>query len=365
MGIGAIVDSVVNKVKSFVSPDAPPPAPPSPAAPVVPVQYKDGFEANNATGVDTAKAGIAKATAPMLAKIDEHLTDSALKNADDLMKAGKYDEARAAVAPLKNPPLSDVKTNPWKEFKNESVHSDAGFDKSTTFKNPAEFEETVGTEADRKLAQIDQAQKMSKVLNKTVDPTNVNDVKKYFDAISDKDAKPKLTTKQIGDEFGKYTQNFYQHTGGLTWSSKDAVADRVKPGTLNDMLHSTPPHPHDTTGRAALDCEGHTYLAAAVFQNNPRFDVTFASGGSHISATVFEKNSAEKGFTVNTLHSPVVRDLVVENGPQLNKTFKSVEDRQGAVAKGRHGQLKPDGTYQGQAQTASRDINKANGTPAD
>lgn len=292
--------------------------------------------------------------------------NEALSQADALMKAGKYDEARALLAPLKTSPSAGEDSYPWAKYKNTSVHSEPGSAKETIFKNPEDLKEKGLDTVNRKLAQIDQAQRMSTALGRTVDPTNVGDAKAYFDKISDKKAKPQLTTPQVREEFANYVGNFYQHTGGLAWDPKDPVGNRVKPDTLNEMLHGSPPHPRDTTGRAALDCEGTTYLTAAIFQNNPRFDVSFVQGGSHISATVFEKGSAEKGFNVNTVHKPIVQDLIVENGDLLKKQFKNVEERQNAVAGGRHGEEIPGkpnqyfGNFKG-----NRDIVKVNAAPVE
>lgn len=300
-------------------------------------------------------------------KVDLVAQDNAtISQADALMKAGKYDEARALIAPLKNSPRANEDSYPWAKFKNTSVHSEPGSAKETVFKNPEELKEKGIDTVNRKLAQIDQAQRMSVTLGRTVDPTNVGDAKAYFDKISDAKAKPQLPTAKVREEFASYLGNFYQHTGGLTWDPKDAVGNRVKPDTLNEMLHGAPPHPRDTTGRAALDCEGTTYLTGAIFQNNPRFDVSYVQGGSHISATVFEKGSAEKGFNVNTVHKPIVQDLVVENGDLLKKQFKSVEQRQNVVAGGRHGEEmagKPNqfsGSFKG-----DRDLVKVNGAPVE
>lgn len=285
-----------------------------------------------------------------------------LKMADELMKQGKYDEARSVVQKLKDGPRAGDTFQPWGSgWLSGEFSTQKGSDKKITFSHASGFEETLGDAATRKLNQIDQAERMTKALGRTADPTNIHDAKAYFDTISDKRAKPMKSTAEIGQEFERYTKNFYQHPGGLTWDPKDAVADRVKPGTLNEMLHGSPEHARDVTGRAALDCEGYTYLTAAIFQNNPRFDVTFASSSSHISAGVFEKGARDKAFIVDSTHEPIVHQLEVD--PQVIKNHErskmSTEWSQVELTKANHGQKRANGEYPG-APRGSRDITTVN-----
>ncbi|MDP3501560.1 MAG: hypothetical protein Q8S33_14540 [Myxococcales bacterium] len=318
-------------------------------------------------GSATASLTGARSTVPVLEArlgpaIHKAFDRMQLKMADGLMKEGKYDEARAIVQKLKDGPRAGDELQPWGNgWLSGELSTQRGSDKKITFSHPSTFQETLGTAASRKLEQIDQAERMTKALGRTADPTNVHDAKAYFDAISSKRATPMKSTVEVGQEFERYTRNFYQHPGGLTWDPRDPVAERVKPGTLNEMLHGSPAHARDVTGRAALDCEGYTYLTAALFQNNPRFDVAFASSSSHISAGVFEKGSRDTGFIVDSTHEPIVHPLEVD--PKvitLHKQSKTTAEwSQLELVKANHGQRRDNGTYPG-APRGSRDITQVN-----
>ncbi|MBL8954843.1 MAG: hypothetical protein JNK82_28960 [Myxococcaceae bacterium] len=327
------------------------PAPAAPAASPNESMFEDSFEPLNKMEKEMKPSAVALAT------------HSVLKAVDALMAQGRYAEARAFAEGLKNSPFAGEPFNAWQKFENTSAHTEQGSNKVTKFKHPADLTETVGALAQRKLDQINQTERMSNVLGRTVDPTNINEVKAYFDTISAKNPpaplKP-MTTAQVQQEFGAYTKNFYSATGGLDWDPKDKAAARVTPGTLNEMFHGDPPHPRDLTGRAATDCEGLTYLTAAVFQNNPRFDVSFAGAADHISATVFEKGTADQGFSVNLQHEPWVNPLQVSK-EELAAGGKTIEDKQNHVSAGRFGnKRKSNGTYSGNPEVTGRDITKVN-----
>lgn len=366
MSIGKVVGSFVDRVKSTVE-TAVEKAKSVEADKVVAQAKPDGFEAN----ADSSRPKLKPVLGPAVKQIEASLRplrqELALKEADRLMKEGKFDEARKALDAVKDQGTDTM--NPWRQYKNESVHSEPGSSKETIFKNPAEFEEAPSVTVARKLAQINQAEKMSKVVGHTIDPTNVADVKAYFDTISkpgigpDKKPRPAASTAEIRQEFADYVKNFYQHTGGLNWPDNVPPADRANPAKLNELLNGRPPHPRDVSGRAALDCEGHSYLAAAIFGGNPRFDVTFAGGGSHLSAVVFEKGHFDKGFTVNTLHKPVVNELEVPTARQMRGLYGgNVEAAQDAVAQNRHGEPKPGepGQFIGKADAWGRDLGRVN-----
>lgn len=367
MSIGKLVGSVVDRVKSTVE-SAVEQAKAVPADKVVAQTRPDGFEASGNSSMPKLEPVLGPAVEKMKASLRPMRQELALKEADRLMKAGQYDEARKVLDSVKD--QGTEKMNPWRHYQNESVHSEPGSSKETIFKNPADLEETPSATVARKLAQIDQTEKMSKALGRPVDPTNVNDVKAYFDTISkpgkgaDGKPRPAASTAEIRQEFADYVKNFYQHTGGLNWPDDVPAGDRANPAKLNELLNGAPPHPRDVSGRAALDCEGHSYLAAAIFQGNPRFDVTFAGGGSHLSAVVFEKGHFDKGFTVNTLHDPVVNELKLDNADLMRREFGShIEKAQDAVAKSHHGAPNPQkpGQYVGQADQFGRDLAKVNG----
>ncbi|MBE2253595.1 MAG: hypothetical protein IAE78_28965 [Myxococcus sp.] len=367
MSIGKLVGSVVERVKSTV--DAAVEKVKSVEADKVVAQTRpDGFEANADRSMPKLKPVLGPAVKQIEASMRPLRQEFALKEADRLMKEGKYAEARKALDAVKDQGAETM--NPWRHFKNESVHSAPGSTKETIFKNPAELEEAPSATVARKLSQLDQAEKMSKALGRTVDPTNVNDVKAYFDAISkpgkgpDGKPRPAASTAELRGEFATYVNTFYQHTGGLNWPDDVRPADRANPAKLNELLNGSPPHPRDVSGRAALDCEGHSYLAAAVFGGNPRFDVTFAGGGSHLSAVVFEKGRFDEGFTVNTLHEPVVNELRVPTADQLRRLYgPNVEAAQSAIAQFRHGKARPGEPeqYVGKADAWGRDLGKVNG----
>ncbi len=281
------------------------------------------------------------------------LNDLRLQLADSMMKSGQYDAARALLSAPSSIP--NVKRDPFDKFKSQSVwDGPPGSGRSTTFKNHVDFEETDASLTQRKLAQVDQLEKMSKLVGHPIDPNDVGQVKEYFDKLSAQ--KPPVPTSQIQDEYGQYVKNFYVHPGGVDWGNTP-LNDRVTPQGLTQLLKD---QPKDSTGRTTLDCEGHTYLTKAIFGNNPRFDVVMASNSSHIAASVFEKGS-DKGFSVNTLSSPVVTPIVSQNTPGLLKLYKGdwskVHEKLAAAYL--------DGQGQGQALHTSRDINVVNGQKYD
>ncbi len=316
--------------------------------PQAPVQQADAFEPAKKFG-PAVQAAAKNAISGV--------KNSQLEAADRLMKAGQYDAARAMLAPLKNPAFDTDKNDP---FQNYGGIVDGPNGKRTIFKtqNHADFDETTAAQVDRKLAQCDQLEKMSKVVGHPVDPNDVGQVKEYFDKLSAQ--KPPVSTGEIQQQFGEYTHNFYVHPGGVDWGSQPPVAQRDDPATLTGMIKD---QPVDVTGRRALDCEGFSYLAGAVFKNNPRFDVEYVGSPSHLSACVFEKNS-DKGFAVNSLYESQNNVAKIEAGnPQAllraaHGDWSKVHDK---LAPYYHGQ-NPGGAPAG---TATRDLSVADASGAD
>ena len=338
MSIGSVFNSVVDRVKQAVS-SSPTPATPVPPTTAAPIQFKDGFEPARNVDFEAQFRDIDRLK---------------FQVADQLAASGNVDGARAMYTAIKNDPIrGQVKDDPWDKFKSQSVWDKNGT--STTFKNHVDFEETNASMADRKLKQLDQVETMSKLVGHKVDPNNVADVKQYFDKLSAQ--KPTVPTAEIQKQYGEYVQNFYQHPGGVNWGANPPVGDRVKPDSLTGMLAN---QPKDETGRTALDCEGHTYLTAAIFQNNPRFDVVMASSSSHISACVFEKNT-DNGFSVDTMQKPIVNPVFIGN-PEGLKGLGPIAKQHELLAKVHHGGG-PLG--QGIATTVSRDISKVNSANVD
>lgn len=269
-------------------------------------------------------------TAPAVAKKKESTLDASagmMKEADVQMKAGDFEGARKTLETLKNTPTPEGQQN-FQSVKGGKNGVDATLPVSKPITN-AEV-------AAIKLAQVDQAQKMSKIVGQPFDATNPKDVRRYFDTVS-KD--PKVKTADLRDEFGAYVKNFHTPADKVDWGpNSPPIGKRTDGDALNGMFQNAE---SDRSGRRALDCEGHSYLTGAIFAGNPRFDVTYASTKEHITAIVTEKKSSSSGFSVNTLFPD---QPVAELNQNVRGNGKTLDDKKKQMAMLHHGQPRVRGT---------------------
>ncbi len=154
-----------------------------------------------------------------------------------------------------------------------------------------------GTVADRRLAQLDQVDKMEKTLGRKVDPYDVGALRDYFQKV-----KADGGMKAAGQEYNQYLQNFTKHPGGVENNWVQNKADLDDPTKMASVMKN---QTRDASGRMLLDCEGTTFLTGQIFGAKPSSagnEVWFTADQQHIAATVIDPKTGE-GFHVNTAKS--------------------------------------------------------------
>jgi hypothetical protein len=226
--------------------------------------------------------------------------------ASELQGTSHLDQSARVWRELKNAPYKDTAVNLVQDEIDGVKLADPKYKdgQGITFEEngntnrvaPNQFKSTYGAMADRRLAQIDQTQRMSETLGRRAVPENVDDARDYFAAY----AKGK-STDQVRTEYQSYLQNFYVHTGeGVDWDPK--VAQKDRPKDLQQLLSR---QPETADGRTLVDCEGFSYLTDHVLGGvtNPdgskRFDVAYVASTDHMIAGVFDRNAKGGGFVVN------------------------------------------------------------------
>ncbi len=230
--------------------------------------------------------------------------------ADEQMKAGDIEGAKATLDELKSKPTPDGQ----KQFLDPN---DKG---AVIAENPSMSNEQI---ADAKLKQLEQTKKMGDKVGYPFDAKNPADVKKYFDAIS-AEGKP---TSEIQGEYKQYLDTFYTPANKAAWDLP--ASERTDPAKLDGMLRRGN---SDVAGRTAADCEAVTAMTGAVFAKNPRFDVVYASDPNHISSVVVEKGT-KNGFSVNTAYPNAVESLNTERFP---KKLPMTDDQLKQIAREHH-----------------------------
>jgi hypothetical protein len=230
-----------------------------------------------------------------------------VRTGDSLQQAGRHDDARRVYQELQRPPYRDTQVNlvqdrldaerarvqNFQEGRHvipvDSPHSHATVD-------PTSYRSTYGQLADRRLAQIDQTQRMQQLTGRTeLDPRNMDHVRDYFQRYSEG-----RTTDQVRGEYQSYLQNFYAHSGdGVEWTS--SIPQNERPARMTEILRD---QPRDASGRAIIDCEGYTYMTDSILggvrnpDGNRRFDLVYAERPGHVTTGVFDRNSGQ-GFGQN------------------------------------------------------------------
>lgn len=254
----------------------------------------------------TDAGGLVKDTQKALEGLDTvHGGDLVARTADKLMAAGKFDDAKALLSTLKKSPYASEKVDLVGHLTGGAAQYDVPKTLANGKPNPAAGNEvhfkmhegipgSFGEIAQRRMDQIDQIKRMDAVLPKSVprppDPRDLGQVKSYFEEL-----KKTKSMSEVGKEYSTYLANFAVHPGGprTHWAaSRSTLTDTAG---LNEVLKG---QPRDASGRTVLDCEGYTYLTAAVFGGKGN-DVWLSESPDHITATVFDAKTG-KAFHVNT-----------------------------------------------------------------
>lgn len=233
----------------------------------------------------------------------KHAGDLLARTSDKLIAAGKYGEARELLGTLK-----DVSTSEKHNLVGRIGGGAGQYDLPKTLPNgepnPAYGNKTYflqqtgvqGTFADvakTRLSQIDQLERMDKVLPSSVsrplNPYDVTQVRSYFDEL--KKTKP---MSEVGKEYSAYLSNFAVHPGGPDTHWAQPRSKLIEAEGLSDVLRG---QPRDAAGRMILDCEGQSFLTGAIFGKSS--EVWYTEDKSHIAATVFDPKTGT-GFHVNT-----------------------------------------------------------------
>ncbi|MFT3709442.1 MAG: hypothetical protein QM817_17540 [Archangium sp.] len=267
------------------------------------------------------------AAAPGTPAFQSQVTDIELGIVDMYMKTGQHQNAKALLDHMeKNNEHLDANRQAFQQKDCLDVNGRVSESRSKEDGGVMPVMTTDRQLIADKRAQLKVAEDMSKVVGKPVDPSNLEQAKEYFDKLSAQ--KPKVETKVISEKFGDYAKAFHRFDGH-DWPKAQPGEKRDDAATVSKMFDT---QPHDSAGCSVLDCEGTTYLAASMFKNNPRFDVTYAATKEHISACVFEKGTT-KGFSVNTLNQTDGKTLLIDE----KKTSKPIAEQQKAIAGVRHG----------------------------
>lgn len=326
MGIESIGSAISNyfvqKTETPAVPAAPLPAAEPAKSETVPAQYKSGFESTPLTG----GAGIGADTPKVPPEVAQTFVKMNNMLADNFMKSGNYAAAKsfndASKSFVEKLGLKDANVDPLKGVD----IAPEGSPGPQFAKTQISFAESIETKA----AQIKQAEMMSKAIGRPVDPQNVNDVKAYFDHASAKGT----STAAIQKEYGEYLKNNYTFTN-YTWPSTPPVATRDQPDVVNKLFSGAS---KDMNGRTTINCKGASYLTGAIFGKNPRFEVKYATGLSHITATVFEKGKVS-GFTADTRRKPeeMISPNYAPNAERWTRDRWPIEKQQAAVLKANWG----------------------------
>jgi hypothetical protein len=225
--------------------------------------------------------------------------DLLLGTGDRLTEARRFDDAKKVYGEMKKGPGASTPLNLVEKQHEDQLKRTPKFDPASqaitirrggtkTTIDESSFKSTYGAVADRKLAQIDETERMSAFLGRDADPRKIEDTKAYFRTLA-KDG----STDELRDEYQKHLKAFYAHSGqGVEWDKSVALEDRPK-----EVAKLFDGQPVDASGRKIIDCEGYAYLTGQVFGDLGRYDVLYAEKPGHIISGAFDRDGG--GFTVN------------------------------------------------------------------
>jgi|GEM_PF-2974586 len=225
-----------------------------------------------------------------------HGGDLMLRTADKLAAAGRKAEARELLQEVKQGSTANTTVDLAGKYSG-GVNQTKAPNGNTVSVEPGGINETLGTVADRRLAQLDQVDKMEKTLGRKVDPYDVGALRDYFQKV-----KADGGMKAAGQEYNQYLQNFTKHPGGVENNWVQNKADLDDPTKMASVMKN---QTRDASGRMLLDCEGTTFLTGQIFGAKPSTagnEVWFTADQQHIAATVIDPKTGE-GFHVNTAKS--------------------------------------------------------------
>lgn len=230
------------------------------------------------------------------------------RTCDSLLAQGHTDAARQLAQELKSPRLAGQSVNTVDRISGPSGQTVAPNGNHIDYLAQGGVSGKLGEVGDTRLAQADQIDRMTRALGRKVDPQNVSDLKEYFAHVKKDQGMP-----GAAKEFQAYVNAFAKHPGGQRTEWKDEKSKLVDPEKLTGILAG---QPRDGAGRTILDCEGHSWLAAAVFGKDN--EVVFNTRADHIAVTVFDKKTGE-GFMVNTMLDERVKVLDEKPLPKTEK----------------------------------------------
>ncbi|MCB9653587.1 MAG: hypothetical protein H6729_05600 [Deltaproteobacteria bacterium] len=216
-----------------------------------------------------------------------------------------------------------------------------------THMDTRDFATTYGDLASRRLAQIEQHDRMERVLGRSMDPRSPDDARDYFTAFS-----RGRSTDAVRTEYEQYLQNFYVHAGNnVSWTT-DIPADR-RHASLDTILAR---QPQDGAGRTIIDCEGyaditrHVLSGARTSTGEQRFTTGYASRPTHIISAVGDRETGE-AFVVNNASTRRLEGTSAERGLSLLQEIGDVGEDQTTLV------------GVGDSVTDARPIDEATGRP--
>ncbi len=226
---------------------------------------------------------------------------------DDLVKQGKYDEAKAVYGQLKNPPYAGKEVNLARDLGKLAgdpprIQADNGKG-ITTDGEVAKFNSTYEQMADMKMKQTDHVKEMAAKTKlpagEKFDPQNLDHVKAYFQQVSNENP-GKGGGAVVQKEYQRYMDNFTAHPGGkIEWpESPDQNVANFK------QLYKD--QPKDAAGRTLVNCKSYNYLTEKVLgdvkgaDGKPRFETYYATrdNRTHTACGVYDRASGN-AFTMS------------------------------------------------------------------
>lgn len=277
--------------------------------------------------VDTVEAALANeyfSDGMLLRDRNGAARESLLESADSMAAAGKTGEAKELYRQLQQPKYAEVQVNGVRDLIADYLERGKAYprgmvrtidaDGSELKIAPYSHDTTFGAIAARRIAQLEQRERMTAALGREVDPFKAEDARAYFG-----EYEKRHSTAELKSELGNYLASFYVHAGeGADWSASVAEDDRAK--KLDQLFANVP---LDEAGRKIIDCEGFAAIAESIFGASEKFDMYYVQRPGHVVAAVVAKDKSEM-FVVNNQR---VLDVPMDpTGEALRKAAGAAKD---------------------------------------